>query len=61
MVKRKAKNDFKDLSVDWRIILTWILLEMRWGSMYWIDLAQVRYRWRAVLLRIGQLLKKYLP
>jgi hypothetical protein len=32
-----------------RIILKWILREMGWGGMDWIDLAQVRDQWRALL------------
>jgi hypothetical protein len=37
-----------DISVDGRIILKWIFNTCD-GSMYWIELAQVRDRWRAVV------------
>jgi hypothetical protein len=38
----------KDPGVDERIILNWILKRLDWG-IDWIDLAQDRYRWRAVV------------
>jgi hypothetical protein len=31
-----------------RIILKWILREMGWGGMDWIELAQDRDQWRAL-------------
>jgi hypothetical protein len=36
------------LDVSGRIILKWIL-ETGWDGMDWIDLAQDRYRWRALV------------
>ena len=36
----------EDLGLDGRIILKW---NMGWGVMDWIDVAQIRDRWRAVV------------
>jgi hypothetical protein len=44
----RERDHLEDLSVDGRIILKWILRsEMR--GMDWIDLAQDRDRWRALV------------
>ena len=41
------RDDLDDLGVDWMIILKWI---KKWdGGMNWIDMAQDRDRWRALL------------
>jgi hypothetical protein len=46
--KPDGRNHLKDLGVDGRIILKWIL--EKWdGGMDWIDVAQERDRWRAVV------------
>jgi hypothetical protein len=38
----------EDLSKDWRIISIWIL--KKWaGNIGWIDMAQSRGRWRALV------------
>jgi hypothetical protein len=37
------------LGVDGRIILQWILKKWYVGNMDWIELAQYRDRWRAVV------------
>jgi hypothetical protein len=50
--------------VGGRIILKWIFRELGWGGMDWIDLAQNRDQWRAlvntviILLGNWRLLKK---
>jgi hypothetical protein len=41
-------DDLEDPGVDGRIILKWILEKWN-GDMDWIDLAQGRDRWRAVV------------
>jgi hypothetical protein len=44
----EGSDHLGDLRVDGRIILKWILKNWN-GGMDWIDLAQVRDRWRAVV------------
>jgi len=39
----------RDLSVDGKIILRWIFSKWDAGAMDWIDLAQDRDRWRALV------------
>ena len=41
-------NHLEDLGTDGRIILKWILGQWH-GGMDWIDLAQDRGRWRALV------------
>jgi hypothetical protein len=43
-----------DPGVDGRIILKWIFKEWDWG-MDWIELAQYRNRWRAVVTAVMSL------
>jgi hypothetical protein len=46
--KPEGKNHLEDLGVDGRITLKWTF--KKWdGGMEWIDLAQERNRWRAVM------------
>jgi hypothetical protein len=44
----------EDLGADGRIILKWIF-EMLGGGVDWIDLAQDRDRWRAVVYAVMDL------
>jgi hypothetical protein len=37
------------------IILRWILREIGWGVMGWIDLAQDRDQWRALVNKVMNL------
>jgi hypothetical protein len=46
--KPERRNHLKDLCVDGRIILKWSLGRVERG-IDWIDLAQDRDRWRAVV------------
>jgi hypothetical protein len=39
----------EDLRIGWRIVLKWMLKEIRWDGMKWIDLAHERNQWRAVV------------
>jgi hypothetical protein len=39
----------EDPGIDGRIILKWILGKEGWGGMDWIDLAQDRDRWQALV------------
>jgi hypothetical protein len=39
----------EDPGVDGRIILKWIFERLGGGRIHWIDLAQDRDRWRAVV------------
>jgi hypothetical protein len=44
----RKRHNLEDLGVDGRILLKWIF--KRWdGSMVWIDMAQDRGRWRALV------------
>ena len=43
----KEREHLKDIGVGGRILLKWILNE--WGGVTWIDLAQDRDMWRAVV------------
>jgi hypothetical protein len=46
--KPDGRNHLEDPGVDGRIILKWIF--KKWdGGMEWIDMAQDRDRWRAVV------------
>jgi hypothetical protein len=51
-------DHLEDLGVDGRIILKWIL-EKWHGGMDWIDLAQDRDRWRAVVNAVMNLRVPY--
>jgi hypothetical protein len=43
----KVRNHSEDLGVDRSVI---ILIFRKWdGGLNWIDLAEVRYRWRALV------------
>jgi hypothetical protein len=42
-----------DPGVDGRIILKWIF--KKWDGMDWIELAQDRYRWRALVIAVMNL------
>ena len=48
MGKPEGKNHLEDPGVDARIILRWIFRKCD-GGMDWIDLAQIRDRWRALV------------
>lgn len=38
----------EDLGVDWRIMLKWIFKKSA-GDMRWLDMAQDKERWRAIV------------
>jgi hypothetical protein len=44
----EGKSHLKDLDIDGRIILKWIFKKCD-GAMDWIDMAQDRDRWRALV------------
>jgi hypothetical protein len=44
----RARDDFEDLGVDGRITLKWIIKEWNEG-VAWIELAQDRGTWQAVV------------
>jgi hypothetical protein len=45
----KARDHLEDQGVDGRLIFKMNLKEKRWEAVDWIDLAQDRDRWRAVV------------
>jgi hypothetical protein len=45
----KERDHYEDQDIYGWIILKWILREIGWGGMDWIDLAQDRDQWRALL------------
>jgi hypothetical protein len=42
-------DHLEDTDLDWRIILRWIFRKWEVEGMDWIDLAQERDRWRALV------------
>jgi hypothetical protein len=50
----RESNHLGDPGVDGRIVLKWILKECD-GGMDWIELAQDRDRWRAVVTAVMNL------
>jgi hypothetical protein len=47
--KTEGKRPLEDLGVDGRIILSWIFRKWGCGGMDWIELAQDRGSWRAIV------------
>jgi hypothetical protein len=45
----KEGDNYEDRGVDGRITLRWILGEIGFGDVDWINLAQDRDRWRALV------------
>jgi hypothetical protein len=49
MGKPKEKRPLRSQYVGWWTILKWILREIGWDGVDWIDLAQDRGQWRALV------------
>jgi hypothetical protein len=47
--KPEGKNHWEDQDVGVWTILKWILRGIGWDGVYWIDLAQDRDQWRALV------------
>ena len=46
----KEREHLEDPGLDGRKILKWIIRKLEWvGGIDWIDVAQVRNRWRALV------------
>jgi hypothetical protein len=48
---RRERARLEDLGIDGRIMLEW-LCKIQDRSVEWIDLAQVREKWRALLIAV---------
>ena len=46
----RENNHLGDPGIDWRIILRWIFRKWGMGDMDWIELAQDRDTWRALVI-----------
>jgi hypothetical protein len=46
---QKERQQYKDRNIDRRIILKWNLERLGWSGMDWIELAQDRDQWRALV------------
>jgi hypothetical protein len=51
-------NHWEDQDVGGSTILKWILREIGWDDMDWIDLAQDRDQWRAV---VNTVINRWVP
>jgi hypothetical protein len=52
----KERDQLGDTGVDGRIILRWIFMKWNVGFMDWMELAQDRDRWRALVNAVMNLL-----
>jgi hypothetical protein len=46
---QKKRDHYEDQDVGGWTILKWILREIKWDGMDWIELAQDRDQWRALV------------
>jgi len=46
----RENDHLGDPGIDWRIILRWIFRKWGMGDMDWIELAQDRDTWRALVI-----------
>jgi len=45
----RERDHLEDTGLDGRVVLTWIFGKLEGGGMDWINLAQNRDRWRALV------------
>jgi hypothetical protein len=51
----KVRDHWEYLGVDGKIMLEWILRELRWESVDWMHRAEGRHQWRILVITVVNL------